>query len=155
MYKFYLVVALVIVCTLVPFGQNLEDICVECGGLEYAFYVVGEVEEGCAEIIENGGEKIVRCAVSDTNIVRNSIKGRIRGESFRCFGDMDVVEFILNRTSAKVVKEGYVDGIYTAYLYTGEIKDRGIELFGEKVNMQIAINQGVVSVGTPIILGSY
>ena len=156
MYKFYFSVALIFCLTFAPNGIYLDRLAEELSATEYFFYISGECESGGdIRTVKNGEDDIVLCPPHLANSARNKIKGIIKGESFRFAGDINSVKDIVNRLNAKVVRTSFIDGIYIVYLYSGAIRATPLTLYGERVNVQIALSQKVVSVGVPLILGGY
>ena len=54
----------------------------------------------------------------------------------------------------KIFCETIGDGIVCVYGYSPLLKG-GIRVDGRKINVQIALNQGTVHIGSPLLLGSY
>ena len=79
----------------------------------------------------------------------------IRGESVRLTCQADVVlETVLSKYSASVVKvEEFCDGV-SYYCYSPKLK-KGIVIDGVMINLQIAVKDESVVMGTPIIFGGY
>lgn len=63
-------------------------------------------------------------------------------------------EELIETYRANVLKTETVDGIVSYYCYSSRF-GKGISLFGEVVNLQIAEDRGMTFVGTPILFGSF
>lgn len=74
------------------------------------------------------------------------------GQSVRLEG-VEPLE-LLKEYQATVLKVEKVDGITNYYCHS-PLFGRGISIFGEKINLQIAKREDVVLVGTPILFGSF
>lgn len=61
----------------------------------------------------------------------------------------------LQKLNARVVKTEYLDdGTTVVYAYSLLIKDN-VEVFGERVNLQVALRDEETIIGWPLILGSF
>ena len=154
--KRYIVVVIILVLVLLPKGAEFFTVASSYGVGEYCFYISGEVdEEHFQRVDKNGSDTIGYCSLINAPEVKKQYRGSINGESFTLTGTKLTVGEIVTKLDARVVSEGEVNGIYTVYLYTGRLNVNSIDLFGDKVNVQIALNGNKVTVGYPIILGSY
>ena len=155
MKKFYIVVLIFAGILLLPQNSGLLGLASGYDVGEYSFYIQGEYKK-CDYLFEtpNGDGKILTCPVYLAESVKRGIKGEIKGESFRISGGVDKVNDIISCLGARVVKTSTVDGIYCVYLYSGKLGE-SVELGGERVNGQIAVSKGKITIGCPIILGSY
>ncbi len=75
------------------------------------------------------------------------------GESCKIYGDFSLEQF-LNKFSARVVFYEKVNDGVSYYAYSSKIKYRQT-VNGKTVNLQVFIGADSVTVGTPIIYGSY
>ena len=67
-------------------------------------------------------------------------------------GKKEDVDFLLNE--AKIIKVENSDNVENFYAYTCGLV-HSVFIDGKKVNFQIAINKNTITIGSPIILGSY
>lgn len=156
MYKFYAVIALIFTFAFLPQGEYLDTLGAEFYDSEYFFYISGSCDTGGeVRAVKNGDQDIIICPTSLAKEVRARINGKILGESFRCRGSTRTAQNIKNKLGAKLVKSAYVDGIYILYLYSGQVRADPICMYGDRVNLQIAVSKNTVTVGSPIILGGY
>lgn len=152
--KKYILVVVMLVLVLLPKGAEFYTVASSYNSHEYCFYISSEInEEDFTRIVKNGNGYVGYCSVLDAPSIKNRYK--VDGESFTLTGTKVTVGEMIKGLSAKIVSQGEVDGIYTVYLYTGRLNTPSIELFGDKVNVQIALNGNKITVGYPIILGSY
>lgn len=105
------------------------------------------------ETIVMGDGAIIRCETDRISDVKNRLHG-IKGESMSFAGGHDDILNIINRLRVNVVISENVDGIYSVYGYTRSIENF-VTVNGKRVNIQIAFTGGLLTVGTPLILGSY
>jgi len=156
MYKFYFALILIFSLAFAPSGIYLDSLAEELSATEYFFYISGECPSGGdIRTVKNGEDEIVLCPPSLANSVRGKVNGVINGESFRFTGDINSINDLVDRLNAKVVRTGYIEDVYVVYVYSGAIRATPLSLYGERVNMQIALSQNTVSVGVPLILGGY
>lgn len=156
MKKYYIIIFILIFILCIPAKTDFTVVAgeYECG--EYYFYVEGREEKGqFTSSIPNGNTTILRCPIYTAELLKTNIKGKILGESFVVPYSKIELNSLVKKLGAKVVSEGEVDGIYSVYLYAGGVDAEPINLFGNKVNMQIAVTNGKMHVGFPILLGSY
>lgn len=156
MKKFYIMIFVFLLVTCIPTKTEFTTVAeeYECG--EYYFYVEGEEEKGeFSSATLNGETTVLKCPIYLASSQREKIKGKILGESFSVSQDRENISELVKKLGAKVVSESKVDGIYSVYLYAGSLNANVVSLFGESVNMQIALSNGKMHVGFPVILGSY
>lgn len=132
------------------------------GGLEYlsdyypegtySFYCAGSQDISGSVAVGTGS--IVTCRAKDYKSVRNALAG-VAGESFS-IEQSDPVDLanILAVLKVEQVRSETVDGIYIIYGFSNLLV-RGVNLSGAKINVQIAVSANRITVGTPLILGSY
>lgn len=123
---------------------------------EYYFFVEGEQEKGnFYSAIKNGSQTVLNCPLYEARERKSEIKGKILGESFCIVGNDEEARAYIDKINAKVLFCSETAGIYNYYLYADSIKGASVNLFGQKVNAQVAVAKGKVHVGFPILLGGY
>ena len=93
---------------------------------------------------------------SDGLIVKADEKillGRIKGESFRCESDFDYLKFI-NEYDGEILKVEKIPQGVSYYCYTDKIK-YSKEFNGKKINLHVFVGENSVTVGSPVIFGSF
>lgn len=100
-----------------------------------------------------GCGKVVECSVADFNNVVVSCRD-IDGLSVTFQGSQQDVERIAELFNLKVTSTLDIDGLLVVCGNSAKLKG-GVTLDGETVNLQIAYKDGAVTVGSPLILGSY
>ena len=155
MKSFYILLSFLVGVTLCPAKIDFVDIAQNFDSGSYTFFVKGEWSGEFENVIPNADEQILTCSIGKAKTNKSWISGEIRGESFRISGGVEKVDEIVNLLSAKVVKQGLVGDIFCVYLYAPNLKSQTLSLFNQRVNLQIAVSNGSVTVGYPIILGDY
>lgn len=103
--------------------------------------------------VNTGLGRQVTCAVDDfTQIFAKC--SNVDGLSVRFDGDLNDVDKIVNRLQAKVVSCQQLDDLLVLCCASPVLKG-GVTLDGKRVNVQIALCGGTVTVGYPLILGDY
>lgn len=103
--------------------------------------------------IDMGSGKIVQCKVADFNSVLTRCKG-VDGFSVSFVGTKRDVERIVRLFDLNVTSTLNLDGLQIVCGNSVKLSG-GVILDGEAVNLQIAYKDGTVTVGSPLILGSY
>lgn len=80
--------------------------------------------------------------------------GNLSGRSVRFEGNENDVEELKERLRLSEVMSETVGGIKIIYGYTNAFVEYKL-VSGKKVNVQIAVSAGTVTVGVPLIMGSY
>jgi|LGOV01.1.fsa_nt_gb hypothetical protein len=122
----------------------------------YSFYLAGRspIYYDYLTIDNAGLGSIVSCNASMASIIKKHLDD-IVGESISFEGKYSEVMGIIKTYNAQVVKAERIDGeIYTVYASTNAFL-KCVYIDDYKVNMQIAYSDGIITVGTPLILGSY
>jgi len=147
---------LVLACLAVLIPQfNLTALNRLYSDAEYSFYVnslPNELPKG-ASITKNGAGFIVTTSAVDASMVLKSLP-KLEGHSFRFKGNEASVERVLAELKGVVLMREALEGIVLCYAYSDRL-GKSIVASGQKVNMQIALRDGFVTVGTPVILGSF
>lgn len=84
--------------------------------------------------------------------LKKRLKG-VYGESVRTL-DLGFEKSVVERYGAKLVFSETVDGIVINY-YFSEKLNGAVDVGGKKVNLQTAVSGGALTVGTPMIFGSF
>ena len=105
------------------------------------------------ESISTGLGYQVTCNVDDFAHTLASCS-KLAGLSVRFEGNADDVDAIINRLQATVVSCQQLGGLYVFCCESPRLQG-GVTIDGNRVNVQIALNGGAVTVGYPLILGDY
>lgn len=121
----------------------------------YSFYtsnICRNIEN--TNIIKNGNSCIVKCDSVHANQVKQKLEN-ISGESITInMPTNKQIELISNYLQNKTIKTEVVDGIEIIYGYDAT-KLMYVMVDGQKTNIQVAINKNNITIGYPLILGSF
>jgi len=124
----------------------------------YYFFVADTDIMPLQEAVLHGGGAEVRRNIADAKRVKRALKN-IRGEAVRFGGGRADADAVAKLLKIKIYSVEEFDGIDTYYAYTAELGNgRGsnaLNIDGARINVQVAFRGGVITVGTPLILGSY
>ena len=158
MRKFFIFVAFIICFILVGFCKydeinfSIED----CANPKYHFYVTLNSLENVDDChyVKNGEGGIITLEKDELNLLDLFDIGTMYGKSIEFEANKKAYSNILSGLNFKVIKKENFENFETIYGYN-ENFGKSVSLFGKDVNIQIAKRGDVVSVGFPIILGSY
>ena len=105
------------------------------------------------DFIDMGSGKIVQCGVADLKSCLAQCKD-IDGFSVSFSGTEQDVTRIKQLFKLKVTSTLNIDGLQIVCGNSAKLTG-GVNLDGQTVNLQIAYKDGTVTVGSPLILGSY
>ena len=120
-------------------------------GVYSAYFFGGEKPQTNARVIANGSGWIVEGSREELRLLPSS---RIAGYSFQTTSESFDTAGFLRKMKAEVLSPTEVQGILCIYGYTPLLQG-GILADGKKINFQIVVRDGIVTVGTPVILGSF
>lgn len=120
--------------------------------IKYTFYTVDESDKNLT-FTKNGNVFFVSCNLQDAGKVKQKLSN-ILGESVCFKGDKVAgLNYISSFNYTSILTED-VNGIFTLYAYTPQIENF-VYINNKKVNIELAVNKGVITIGSPIIVGSY
>lgn len=103
--------------------------------------------------IDLGLGRQVTCTIDELTSVLAECSG-VDGVSVTFDGALDDVNAVVTRLRAKEVNRQQINGLTVVCYYSPLIRNR-VSIGGETVNVQIAYRSGTITVGYPLILGSY
>lgn len=142
-------------CFVFSYKQNSSAAIEKLDGV-YSLYLNSSCDNipSFAKVVQNGSGQIVECEIAQMgNLFVDEQK--IMGESIRLNSNNYTYDQICNIFNFRVKKAyEFSDGLQTFY---GEASygDRYVYVGSKKINCEIAINNGFIYVGFPVILGSY
>ncbi|MDD2227422.1 MAG: hypothetical protein PHH71_02455 [Clostridia bacterium] len=151
-----LILVLILISVLTLNNEKLAQLCFEFENAKLEFYCKGYSDEikkldSDVSIINNGEEFIVKTMANNAENIKNYLTDCF-GYCIKIEGAKQDIEHLLDKI--QVAKTEIVDGIEILYGYMyGFLFSTFID--GKKVNVQIAFNDNTVTIGSPIILGSY
>lgn len=121
----------------------------------HTFFSSEKFENEKTTTVANGNGFLISCATQDASEVFLQLeKSKIAGECF-CFYEINFdFKKLLKKLNAKIVKTEITQNIYIIYAYSNKFLNF-VFVEGKKVNLQIANNNNFVTVGTPLVLGSF
>jgi hypothetical protein len=133
-------------------SNNFITLTEKFNGNEYIFYTDSK-PEGYDNVIKNGEIYMVTVNSNEAEKTYKTLKD-VNAISVRFNGSKEKINFYLETLSAEEIKNQTIDDIYIVYGYTSKIKE-SVDVNGQTINVQIAIHRGVVTIGSPLIIGSY
>ena len=161
--RFFYYVLLIFFLTGIVVLPNNQPIfaCLDVDNLIYYYFVNSsqiknidafENQNKC-KLIKNGEDLIITCNKNQSESIKQKLTD-IKGESVSFNGTKQMAIDLINKLNLKTKFFESFDSINVYYCY----KDN-LSLYktinNQKVNIQIAFNSGVITIGYPIILGSY
>ncbi len=105
--------------------------------------------------VKNGSINIVSCNAKQADKLYSRFdKDSIVGQSFKFESTYQEFLNYTNNLDAQIVSTEKFDNITSIYCCSDKIED-SIYLSSGKVNLQIAYSNGYVTVGSPVIIGSF
>ena len=121
----------------------------------HTFYSAKEIEDDNINVVINGNGFLINCSTEYAKSFSKRLNQKfVKGESFSFVGEDNDVCKLLKMLDGVVKKVECFDDIKVFYVYAPKIS-QFIDVDGQKINVQIAKNKGVITVGTPLILGSF
>ena len=122
---------------------------------EYIFYAknIGNLDDENATIIKNGNSYIVKTTFENAKNIKSKLNN-VFGEAVRFDGNTIDAISAMNKIGIDLKVSESVNNIQIFYGFV-----KGLEKYmfigHEKINTEIAISHGKITIGYPIILGDY
>lgn len=153
-FSMYIIFLLLLSCLLILPNKSPIFAFTVYGNAEYFFYTKKLTQTiSNVKITQNGTMNIISCKSSEAQSVKPQI-ANLEGESITFLGTKNDALNYLNRYNHKVVFSEVLENIVIIYAYCPQIENF-VFVNNEKVNIQLAYNSGKITVGTPMILGSF
>jgi len=120
----------------------------------HTFYCSQQAFKGEAQTTKNGNGYLISVDTHTAEAFEKTLNSKYQGESFCFFGSKNDLNQVLKKLNAKVVKKEVFDDLFVVYGFSPKLKNY-ILMESQKVNVQIALNKNKITVGTPLILGSF
>lgn len=104
--------------------------------------------------INDGIYNQVHCDSKDAVKIKKSLDD-IDGMSVSFEGGMQDIQYIIDYFDVEIMLKNTCDGILYIYGYSKLILTPAVLVDNNYINIQLALNKGTVTAGSPIILGSY
>lgn len=145
----------VMVILVIPFDNHTNDfnkIKIDAEGIKVELYTASPVQNDLLNIQSVGFGSIVSCDLCNLDKVKDLVS-YIQGVSFY-FNSKDFnIDYFLITNNAKIIKRQNFGNYDIYYAYTSNLKQYVDD--GKKINLEIVINNENVTIGYPIIMGSY
>lgn len=146
--------ALVIIASSVLFAPStttLADVTSYISDGIYVVYAQGYAYSPYAVRLDNGGDTVLK---SDVAVSRRVYAGVdcVLGETVEFFGTQAELDRLVEELGFRTVIKGKTAGTY--YGYSRRL-GAGVNVDGKEINCQIVVGDGKITVGYPLIMGSY
>lgn len=118
----------------------------------YTFYTLDKTDTSLSSV-KNGNTFVVSCKINQASSVKQKL-GKILGESVHFNGDKSAGLNIISGLNCTNISTENIDNIFILYAYSPQVENY-VYINSKKVNIQLAVNNGVVTIGSPVIIGSY
>ena len=119
----------------------------------YSIYTNQSIEMEGIEVVSLGFGYIISSDTVNGQYLYDRLKNNSYGQSVSLKGNLNDCYAIINLLGVKVLESEHFDNIYNIY-GEGDFGEK-VDVNGAKVNIQIAYRSGMITIGCPIILGSY
>lgn len=122
---------------------------------KYVFYTSQILNDENVSVEKSGMGYVLTCSTKYATKIKSKLNiNLIKGESFSFLGVKSEVENLIKRFNIKVLNKEVLDEILVIDGYSSKFGESVCTSCGN-VNIQIAFNKGTITVGTPLILGSF
>ena len=140
-------------CFIKP-DYNFYSLSVNYNGT-HNFYSSVKIIDDNIDITKNGNGYIISCNTKDAPKIKNKINNNfIYGESFSFNGSKNDINIIIKKLKIEILSKQDLDNIIVIEGYSPLI-NKSIYINNENINIQIAFNNNKITVGYPLILGSF
>ncbi len=153
-FPLYLIFLFVLLCVLLL--PNKAPIFASKSQIDasYTFYTKTPVSSlNNVTVVQNGNMYLVNCSANDAFEVKSKLNN-IEGESITFQGTKNDALNFFNKYNYEVIYSEMVENIFIIYAYCPQIQNH-VFVNNQKTNLQLAINNQKITIGTPLILGSY
>ena len=128
--------------------------CSEISG-QYVFYAkdVSHLDDSHALVIKNGSSYIVKTSFENAKKVKSKLFN-IFGEAICFDGTLKDALAAMNKIGMDLKIEESIDTIKIFYGFVSGL-EKYMFIKNQKINTEIAISQGKITIGYPIIIGDY
>lgn len=150
--KKIIALTIVAICALcAPEPKPLHELTSYIQDGTYVVYAEGYVTSPYARRIDNGGHTVLVAKTSAASHVFEGA-GNVLGESVSFSGGQAELDGLIRALGMVAVWESEFEGCY--YGWSAHLPE-GVMISGRKVNCQIVVQDGEITVGWPLIMGSY
>ena len=152
--KYFLIVVIVVIA--IPSKQTgLEDLIdkLNLNNVKNIYYTTYSAEIENATLTQCGSAVFVESDVEHCKQVKSELHS-INGQSLSFEGDSELYNQLIAYLFHNVVLTENVSNVKCCYGYNNKLNNF-ITIDGKTINIQIALNNNKITIGTPVILGSY
>lgn len=153
MKKMILLIIITVILSVTYPSTVLEDAFGNSEEFYITFYLDKEINLPYAVTTESGLGYEMKAEAIYAKEVRKTLGDAIKGESIKVRGGKDTANAFLNYYEATVISSQIIGDNEYIYAYSRQLKDY-VTVGGAKINIQIAISEDEILIGTPLILGS-
>lgn len=136
------------------FDNSLDIFVKNFSCKKYSIFVAGVVDNiSNCKLIKNGENTIIECDAGLYKLIRTNISNRILGECVELDYNQSIENFLL-KNDYIIVNRNKINDIEIISLYNKNILNN-IIVDNQKINLQVAITPQTITVGTPILIGSF
>lgn len=153
---FYILFCLIITSFLVTPNNTLifAEVCKDYNCLEYVFYSKEKASFYNCKIVDVGFGSIITCNENNAQNIKRQIND-LSGESCLIkIENKDEILNIINKMSAKIISQNEIDGLHIIEAYSSKLS-KFVYVSENKVNLQFAFKDNLLTIGYPVIMGSY
>lgn len=152
--KYFLIVVIVVIA--VPSKTTgLEDLIAnfKLQNVKNVFYVSNCSQIENAKLTKCGNAIFVESEIDYCKQIKSQLSN-INGQSVSFCGNEQLYNMLISNLFNNIVLSEQVSNVKCCYGYNNKLNNN-INIDGQTINIQIAINQNKITIGTPVILGSY
>ena len=154
MKKFIALVLVGVALLLIKSPFSLSNVS-NCYSGTYTFYTQEKFSDYDTQCMQSGNGFLVSTSNKNANDVFLKLNlNMLQGESFCFDGNMLDAQVLIKKLNGKVLKTEKVGDMLIFYGQSGKL-EKYVVVDNEKINFQVAVNDGKVTIGTPLILGGY
>ncbi|MDD3831169.1 MAG: hypothetical protein PHW00_00670 [Clostridia bacterium] len=142
-----------LVCVLLVMLYAMPKSLITVLELPSATYYIYSQDDTGLDTGQSGRATITRCDYATARQLARHTEG-IQGFSMSLATDIAQIKRILHQLDVIIVQSEVIGSISSIYGYSPRIAG-GINIDGTIINIQLAYSNGILHIGSPVILGSY
>ncbi len=149
----YILIIIIVVIAIPPKHTEFKDLIKEFNfkNVVSTYYSKNKLELNDAKIIKNGNSYLIETKL---NAKQNINEQDIDGQSLCFDASLSDYNMLVKKIINKKIFEEDVGEIKTCYGYNKKLT-KSVNIDNNIVNIQIAYNNGKITIGNPVILGSF
>ena len=119
------------------------------------YYTTSKKEIENAVEIKNGGSYLYQCSFNQKECERIEKElDNLDGQSVSFDGNYEYYIFLKNKLCSSIYLNEEISQVKTCYGYNNKLTN-SVNIDNHIINIQLAFNNNVITIGNPVILGSY